>query len=242
MRSGFWLLLSALSLACVGFTSLGVWQLHRLAWKRDLIATIDARVHAAAVAAPGPARWPSITAASDAYRRVRIEGVYRHDLDTHVLAVTVRGGGFWVITPFLADQGFTVLVNRGFMPADPGRSATSEISPHMQVNGLLRITEPKGGFLRSNDPGADRWYSRDVAAIAQARHLADVAPYFIDADDTAGGPVGSPMGGLTVIDLPNKHFAYALTWFAMAVLAAGGLAVVATQTAASDTSMSSSRL
>ncbi len=255
MRRGYWLLLSALLFACAGFASLGVWQLHRLAWKRDLIKTIDARIHAAAVAAPGPALWPSITASGDAYRRVRVEGFYRHDLATHVLAVTVRGGGFWVITPFVADQGFTVLVNRGFVPeVGLEKPDQSQNASHMQVNGLLRMTEPKGGFLRKNDPGAERWYSRDVMAIAEVRHLGQVAPYFIDADDTAGaprdaprdaplrGPVGGPVGGLTVIDLPNNHFAYALTWFAMAVLAIGAVAVAATHTAASDTLMSSSRL
>ncbi len=37
------------------------------------------------------------------------------------------------------------------------------------MTGLLRLSEPKGAFLRSNDPKDDRWYSRDVAAIAAAR-------------------------------------------------------------------------
>jgi surfeit locus 1 family protein len=50
------------------------------------------------------------------------------------------------------------------------------------IGGLLRISEPHGGFLRSNDPAADRWFSRDVQAIATARGLANVAPYFIDAE------------------------------------------------------------
>ena len=30
------------------------------------------------------------------------------------------------------------------------------------------LTEPGGGFLRSNDARADRWFSRDIAAIARA--------------------------------------------------------------------------
>jgi surfeit locus 1 family protein len=69
---------------------------------------------------------------------------------------------------------------------------------------------------------ADRWYSRDVAAIAAARDLSAVAPYFIDAD---ASPVrgGLPIGGLTVTDLPNNHLVYALTWFCLAILLTGGL-------------------
>ncbi|MDB5653910.1 MAG: Surfeit locus 1 family protein, partial [Tardiphaga sp.] len=82
--------------------------------------------------------------------------------------------------------------------------------------GLLRVSEPKGGFLRSNDPAADRWFSRDVAAIAQKRGLAEVAPYFIDAAAVPG--VAVPVGGLTVISLPNNHLVYAITWFVLAAM------------------------
>ena len=39
------------------------------------------------------------------------------------------------------------------------------------MTGLLRMSEPGGAFLRSNDPAADRWFSRDVAAIAASRGL-----------------------------------------------------------------------
>jgi surfeit locus 1 family protein len=81
----------------------------------------------------------------------------------------------------------------------------------------LRITEPKGGFLRSNDPAADRWHSRDVPAIAARRGLTRTAPYFVDADATG---TGWPRGGLTVIRFPNNHLAYALTWFGLAALVA----------------------
>jgi surfeit locus 1 family protein len=82
------------------------------------------------------------------------------------------------------------------------------------------MTEPDGGFLRSNDPTADRWFSRDVAAIAAAKTLADTAPYFIDADATTN-PGGLPVGGMTVVSFRNSHLVYALTWFALAAMSAG---------------------
>jgi surfeit locus 1 family protein len=44
------------------------------------------------------------------------------------------------------------------------------------------MTEPRGAFLRHNDAAANHWYSRDVQAIAAARGLTHVAPYFIDAE------------------------------------------------------------
>ena len=209
----------------VGFLALGGWQVQRLAWKTNLIAQVDARVHAAAVAAPGPTQWAGVTRDKDQYRRVTVRGRFLHDKETLVQAVTDAGGGFWVVTPLVDDRGFTVLINRGFVPAgqrDPAVRADGQVEGPQSVTGLLRITEPKGGFLRANDPAGDRWRSRDVAAIAARRGLATVAPYFIDAD-ASPNPGGWPRGGLTVIRFANSHLVYALTWFGMALLTSVGL-------------------
>lgn len=67
------------------------------------------------------------------------------------------------------------------------------------VTGLLRMTEPRGAFLRHNNPAANQWYSRDVQAIAAARGLGHVAPYFIDAeanrtDGNIAPPASPPIG------------------------------------------------
>ena len=126
------------------------------------------------------------------------------------------------LTP-LQSPAFTVLVNRGFVPQDRRSPATrpeGQVAGEVTVTGLLRLSEPGGGYLRSNDPAGNRWYSRDVAAIAAAGKLGATAPFFIDADATPN-PGGLPVGGLTVVRFRNSHLSYALTWFALA----GGLAL-----------------
>ncbi len=166
-----------------------------------------------------------MSAERDAYARVRVTGRFRHDREAAVQAVTERGAGYWILTPFQTKE-FTVLINRGFVPPDrrnPATRAAGQVGGEVTITGLLRISEPGGGFLRRNDPAAGRWHSRDVAAIARAQDLGPVAPYFIDADAT-GNPGGLPVGGLTVIAFRNSHLVYALTWFALAAgLAAGGV-------------------
>jgi surfeit locus 1 family protein len=203
------------ALLAVGLLALCAWQIERRAWKLDLIAQIDARVDAPLVDAPGPAAWPAISAATDAYRHVRASGEWLRDRDTRVQAVTAQGAGDWVLTPLRTDAGFVVLVNRGFVSADT-KAALPALPSRAEITGLLRISEPKGGFLRANDPAADRWFSRDVAAIAQARGLGEIAPYFIDAAADPGQQL--PVGGLTVISLPNNHLVYAVTWFVLAAM------------------------
>lgn len=201
-----------------------MWQVERRAWKLALIEAVDSRAHGSAVAGPGPDAW-NVTAGTDAYRHVRVEGVWQHDRETLVQALTERGAGFWVLTPLRTGAGWTVLVNRGFVQADrtnPATRAAGQALGSVTVSGPLRITEPGGGFLRSNDPAADRWFSRDVPAIAAARHLVDPAPYFIDADSTPNAG-GWPVGGLTVIAFSNNHLVYALTWFSLCGLSLFGL-------------------
>jgi surfeit locus 1 family protein len=148
--------------------------------------------------------------------------VFDNDRETLVQAVTELGPGFWVMTPLRTDDGEEILINRGFVPpelTDRAKRAAGLPATPVTVTGLLRISEPHGGFLRANQPAQGRWYSRDVAAIAQARGLANVAPYFIDAD-SAPNAGGWPRGGLTVVRFPNSHLAYALTWFGMAAMSA----------------------
>ncbi len=206
-----------------GLAALGVWQLQRLAWKTDLIARVEARVHAAPVPAPGRAQWPAVNRDDDEYRRVALGGTFLHDRETLVQAVTELGAGYWVLTPLDDGNGMVTLVNRGFVPTDrrtPATRAAGQVAGRVTITGLMRMSEPGGAFLRSNDPDGDRWYSRDIAAIAQARGLDGAAPYFIDADAGAD-PAGYPRGGLTRLTFPNSHLVYALTWFAMAAVAAG---------------------
>ena len=224
---GILAILAALGVAA--FTALGVWQLERRVWKLQLIEQVDQRIHAAPVAVPGPETWPRIDAANAGYLRVSASGHFLNDRETLVQAVTERGSGYWVITPFRTDQGFTVLVNRGFVSPDlrePAKRLAGQTTGDTTITGLVRMTEPKGGFLRTNDPAAGRWYSRDVAAMAAAHGLSDVAPFFIDADATPN-PGGWPVGGLTVIAFPNSHLVYALTWFGLALMLAGAIAYVA---------------
>jgi surfeit locus 1 family protein len=217
-------LLGALGLALfAAFVALGTWQVHRLAWKRQLIARVDQRVGAPPVAAPGRAQWPQVTAASEEYRHVRLHGSFLNDRQTLVWAATAQGSGFWVMTPLRMDDGAIVLVNRGFVaPEWCGRSGKCAAGPsgEVTVTGLLRMSE-KPGFLRHNDPARDDWYTRDVQAIAGVRGLTGVAPYFVDEDAASeAGVANAPQGGLTVIAFPNNHFVYLLTWYFLALMVA----------------------
>ena len=204
----------------IALSGLGVWQVQRCVWKLDLIERVEQRVRATPTDAPGPESWPNINASDYAYRHVSVRGQFVKGRSTLVRAVTERGRGYWLVEPFQAAEGFTVIINRGFIPADritrspPGREQLDAVTT---ITGLLRMTEPGGGFLHQNDPTSGRWYSRDVVTIANAQGIEGVAPYFIDADASVT-PSDLAIGGLTVVSFPNNHLIYALTWFGLAAM------------------------
>jgi surfeit locus 1 family protein len=222
--------LGLLAICLIGtllFTALGIWQVQRLAWKRDLIDRVEARIHASAVAAPARSEWLAFDARDAEYRRVFARGTFLHQRETLVDALTDLGPGSWVITPLQTADG-TMLVNRGFVPPDRRdvrARAAGQLEGKVTVTGLLRASEPAGRILRPNEPARERWFSRDVAAIASARGLADVAPFFIDAEATSNSG-GTPIGGMTVVRFRNAHLAYAATWFGLAALCVTGLVLL----------------
>jgi len=220
-------LLALCLLGIVLFGWLGIWQVERLAWKRDLIARVESRIHAEPVAAPARASWATLDLHDAEYRRVQVRGNFLHGRTTLVDALTELGEGYWVLTPLQAPDGATFLINRGFITRSERAVAdavATRAEGEVQVTGLLRRTEPRGRVLRPNDPAQDRWFSRDVAAMAEARGLQEVAPFFIDAEATVDTKV--PRGGLTVVHFRNAHFVYALTWFALAGLCGAGLVLL----------------
>lgn len=194
---------------------LGIWQVERRSWKLALIDRVEQGLAKAPAPAPGPTEWAAIDA-NAAYRKLRVTGRYIPCRTKLAQAVTDLGSGKWVMTPLLSDRGFTVFINRGFLPDGQTLPPCKTVATRtVVVTGLLRLSEPKGGFLRANDPAAGRWYARDVKAMGHG--LTGLAPYFIDADRSGDG---WPRGGMTVIRFNNSHLVYALTWFGLALLTA----------------------
>ncbi len=226
----------------LGFVWLGVWQLERRIWKLDLIERVTQRIGAPPVAAPAPSQWPQVSAEQYEYLPVRLSGQWLQDKTLLAQATTALGGGFWVMTPLAQANGAQVLVNRGFVPQAQraqwmGRAATAP-GGNVTVVGVLRMTEPRGGFLRLNAPAEQRWHSRDIAAMASALQLPVAAPFFVDvgvpslqtgnAPELLAASAGPwPRSGLTVVQFPNSHLVYAITWFGLAVMTLGGAALVA---------------
>lgn len=219
-----------LGLALVAFAilcGLGTWQVQRLVWKQDLIASVEYRVDLAPVPAPGPGSWPAIDYGELDYLPVAVSGRYLHDQEVHAYAALsnpagpLSGQGYFVLTPLETEDGWVVLVNRGFVPEDrkdPQTRAAGQIPGIVDVVGLLRPPQGRNLFTPADDPEENVWFTRDPETIAPylAVDPERVAPYYIDAEFDPALPEGLPQGGETTVSFSNNHLQYAVTWFGLA--------------------------
>lgn len=218
-----------LLVALVILVGLGTWQVQRLHWKEGLLADIAARKDAPAV----PLSAIEAMAASGGdieYRVVTTTGHYLNNKERHFLATYADEPGFYIYTPLQLDDGRYVFVNRGYVPSDnkePEMRKQGQLTGEQTVIGLARAKldgQPSG--MPDNDLAKNIFFWKDLDVMASSVGLPKdkVLPFFIDADKTPN-PQGLPIGGVTIIDLPNSHLGYAVTWYGLAVALAAIVAI-----------------
>jgi surfeit locus 1 family protein len=211
---GFTVLTLAMGAVLLG---LGTWQLERLNWKEALIAERTARLAAPPLPLRPGATTPETPGALD-FRRVELSGRYRHQDELLLVAPSITGqAGYHVVTPLERPGGDLVLVSRGWIPyrlRAPETRAGGQVEGPVTITGIARTAGRQGLFVPDNEPGNGLWYWRDLEGMAA--HLGrEVAPILVEAGPEPN-PGGYPVGGQTLLKLPNDHLGYALTWYALA--------------------------
>ncbi len=218
---------TALSVAALAvLIGLGTWQLQRKQWKDHLIAKIAERVGAEPIALAEAQRiWRD--GGDVEYLHVLARGRFHHDQERYLYAPAKSGLGWHVYTPLELAPARIIWVNRGFVPDErkaPGMRAEGQLPGEVEVRGLVRAPARKGLFTPDNDAAHNLWYWPDAQAMtasAFAGTSVEALPIVIDADAGRGPPGGLPQGGVTRIDLPNRHLEYALIWYGLALTLIG---------------------
>lgn len=217
----------ATAVAFAILVSLGSWQMQRKAWKEGLLAQIAERVHAPPVSLSTilgslSASFPE--GYDPEYRHVVVSGRFHYDKEQFLWAPDpVAGPGYHVYTPLEFAPGRVVWVNRGYVPhsrQDPATRVDGQVAGDVAVTGLVRqpVTDP-GRFTPDNEPYRRMYYWRALDEMHDAAFggsaMAKV-PFFVDADASPANPGGLPKGGVTLVQLPNRHLEYAITWYGLA--------------------------
>ena len=213
----------AVGIALVILLALGTWQVQRLKWKEGLLHRIAA-LQAAPAQPIGPV-LDRVAQGGDAdFTRVKAicPGIAAAP---YLELYSLRDGqaGSRLISACRGDSAEyrTVLVDRGFVadtisarpPVDAAATAPVE------VVGVLRQPEPGNAFSPPNRP--DRWFVRDLPAMAAVLKAPDPAPLTLMAE-TATNPEWKALVPAPIpADIPNRHLEYALTWYGLAAALLG---------------------
>lgn len=221
-RASILLLLLGMAAFAV-LVALGTWQVQRLGWKENLLATIETRIGSE------PRSLQDIqtrfaTQRDVDYWPVSVGGEFHHEGERHFFATHNGRSGYYIYTPFELANGRYVLVNRGFVPfelKDPALRPEGQVDGWLTINGLARnpLSEKPSWVVPDNDPAANIFYWKDLPVMAETSGVGSRDAYlgfFIDAND-APNPGGLPIGGVTFVDLPNNHLQYAVTWYGLAL-------------------------
>ncbi len=230
-----WLLGHALVLAViVSFPALGVWQLDR---HQDAAAR-EAEQRERGEAPPLDADALDDEPEALRYHTVELTGRWRPD-DELLLSPRPLGGqpGHHVLTPFEADGGPTVLVDRGWVPQDVEGPPVAQAPPpegEVTLEGELvdgesaRRIGPREGE-RATGAGADAAEivsAPDPEAVADALEV-DLPPLVVYAREGAAAEGSDLPRSPAVPDHADvDHFSYAMQWFIFTTVVAGGYPVL----------------
>ena len=217
-RPGLWLTLCAL-VAIAILIGLGAWQLQRLSWKQALIEQRAAQLEQPAVALPDSVETPE----DWELRRVRLSGRFL-DREFHLGGRSRRGeAGFHIVAPLLLDDGRSILVDRGWVPAaarDPARRPESRPAEGpLSFEAVLRSGGWKGRalFRPDNAPQENYWIWLDLPLMTELAGLERPLTTLYAAALPSGDAGALPIAEAPNVAVRNDHLQYALTWFALAI-------------------------
>lgn len=201
-------------------TGLGLWQLQRRDGRSAYIARMNERMHEEAVSLDRAKElWRKPEEAE--YTRVVVVGTYVHDQERYLYAHIGGQPGWSVITPLVTATGDVVLVNRGFVPEerkDPASRKEGLIAGPVEIKGIALLSEQTNWFTPVNNVSGNRWFWRDIPALAgslRPEQTARVAQFLLDSD-AMPVPGDWPRSGITRVQIPNWHLVYAIACIGLA--------------------------
>jgi surfeit locus 1 family protein len=230
MRSArLWIAVAGLVVLAAAFGALGAWQLLRADASRELAARF-----AATSAGPALAEPPVALSDSVRFRRLSVRGSYAGERQ-FLLDNRVRGGiaGYEVLTPFeLAGERRWLLVNRGWIPADPDRSVLPDVEIDRaerwldgRVDGLPRPGLRLGTPDPTPSPQRVSVVLYPTAAELGARLGVTLPDYQVLLGERE--PDGFVRDWRAPGLAPERHLAYAGQWFLLALGSVGASAAIA---------------
>lgn len=217
-----------LLLSMVLFLALGFWQLDRLNWKEQLIASANERLAAERIEVPAASTWANLNADEFDFQKVQLTGQFLECCEARVFISLPKkrdrysGPGYWIVTPFQLADGGTVYVNRGFAPQEltlPKAQYAPAPEGQLMLEGYMRRPERVGGATLEPDLAKQVDWVINPPRLTEIMfpELDNVAPFYVNLSSPVA--VDLPQApDEAALNFTNRHLEYAYTWFGLAAL------------------------
>ncbi len=195
---------------------LGSWQLQRAEEKRIAQSALEQRSEEA------PTDLEELTDQPDIYTRVSARGRFDNE-HSFLLDNRMHNGrfGYEIVTPFVPAHTTTrLLVDRGWVEGDPSRQTRPMIDAvdgDVVIVGSVYVDATKYHFFKTIHE--TRW-PKLIQSLAtddlQEQLATPVFPFVLRLDANTVGAYAADWRIYSVGFGPERHTAYAVTWFAMA--------------------------
>lgn len=215
-KNGFSILaLILVIMATTVLCGLGAWQVHRLQWKTQLLARIEALKYAPSeplnvalnhLANGRDVDFIRVTTTCEPAPPAPAARIY---------TVTEAGPGWRPIVLCRLKDGHypAVLLDLG-VEADSARTSDAVLAAPGELTGVLRAAAKREPFMATPVGGPGEFGWRDAKGIAAWLGSPEAAPVFLSLEQPAATPTIRPAPAPT--DIPNNHLGYAITWFGLA--------------------------
>ncbi|MBB4798353.1 surfeit locus 1 family protein [Brevundimonas bullata] len=215
VRPRFPIVLTILAVALLGvLLALGVWQVQRMQWKEGLMDGAEA-----AAGLPPLPLAEALKVDNPEFRRViltcrglgaapyvELQSIENSDAGVRLVSACRPEG-----------MEETLLVDRGFVPADISARPTVNADDTMPVviTGVLRRAPAPSAL--TPPPAQGRFYGRDAEAMARALKVeGPISPFTVFATTSTNPDWAALRPSAPPAAFTNNHLGYALTWFGLA--------------------------
>lgn len=213
------LVVLAAALICI---RLGIWQLDRLAQRREFNS------HYVAMSAMEPVELPAMGDLEKMeYRQVVAEGLFDYSQQVAIRNQYYQGEyGFHLLAPLVLSDGSAVLVDRGWIPYEGNLTRQDwdkySISGKITVTGIIRRSRERADITGKSDPellpGQQElqvWNFPNLARIQLQTSYPLLPIYIQEANSLNEGSY--PISVQSFVEISEgPHLGYALQWFTFA--------------------------
>lgn len=199
------------------FIVLGHWQIRRYHYKQNLLTDFNQRLHMRPIYLDQLSRYRDWR-----FLQLRVKGHYLNDR-TMLLENKFHKSrvGYEVVTPFaIADSHRVLLINRGWIPRQYDRELLrlASVPGEKTVTGYIKLLDEFQFILGKNILNPLQWplvmQKIDIKELQRLTHW-DIYPFILRLDKNQAD--GFVRDWQPIIVLPQRHLAYAIQWFAMAL-------------------------